>query len=1166
MPVGPVDNNGIWIALPPADGDGNAVSSPTQILDTTFDDSVAYFKIISDARRRHKAMQYQNLIDDPLINKQAAVGTADAINNRSLNNTLVRSLIDATQKLYIGHTEDLYDVRDATTELNDAMNDYNPAAAIYQAILDSGRIPTPTEALAFVAAQNAFKAAIDKYNTDPDVIAAKTAQANYSQIAEAYNANVDLLKNNSAIYNQMRVAAGLPPLSNAFFNQLSYASLTNPDPVIIDVYPVPSDYPPFEQLNYLPQPLSQPINTTGAVPNPFTEEQAKDALAAFPADSTDEMIAALESYQNKKDSDLLYYGGEIDIPTTYIDQYSSYLANAAAAVGAETNTGLMVLSLSNVNLTPILNRLSYQEVINQLNLEAFPQLTDHLETLALNLIGKAAEYAARNSNLQALVKKSGVPEGQDPLFDVESSLAFASVIRDLILSGGVKTAITQLINNDPNSSALSATAKLELATALSAVLHITIQEVALTEIAQALKSPGLTPQVLANIPSYPSPLVSGGNIPRVPNFKRVFSNPLSQVFLQINLIKAATASLAQSSAGATPQDVTTLSQGIKSASEMVSGKSESLAQSPAGATPQDVTNLSQGIKSAIEMVSSKSESLDSEADLKAALNDAFAQNGLTGASDLTNTALALIKSEGELTALDQRFNSGMLSLILPLINSTGEAGFTSAATKALTSQVPDAPASDPTFTSKALVALTQTSPIGLAAPLSATTQGQSISAPRAPLASTLSTLLTDLAPQLFNPITVEQAPSIARKAPLTAKDVIGTAINTVLKDGSFRTPETFRAALESALTTPNLGSIPRVPLSRSVARRVTEAALDYVNALAVPVEGNPTIRPNERVLIDRLSNILLESLPENHTLNTLGDKKQAAEALAAQGLNMALASEGILSNAAAAASGLVRIFIQLGIPRDVAISMASETADFINSDIRSSSTGLPTYLNTVLPVGTRTRDLALGLVATGLENDAIGTALTKTLSNSATLTSNRAFYSQYIDELRNTGLSSAEAIDVATRTTKFLEREPPDPAERPLIAVGLNARVLNKPELSEAVSGTVLELLADSANADFYRAREYLGLVNRSLLNLSSGINEQLIILKDEDHTNAIRALNKKAQELGPDNLSLFALHTFVDYRIKTTAEKTASYMDPVRQQDLRTSDMNQQSDKNIKI
>lgn len=1068
-------------------GDGPVFQFPTtqsnseklrNITPENFESLEAYLFDMSDPRLHSRILQYAIQASE---NKDALIALGEAVidqNNQQQMINLINQLATAGKDVYNSQNSPLYDVRNATNQLNTAV-------AIYNAQLPN----------ASPQARADFQAAIDSYNNNPSVLMAIATQNNYQSIAQAYNANVTLIINNLDTYNLMRSSIGLsPPVTLA---QLPLAPKFNPDPVIISLYPSPSPIN-TQEVNSVQQPSDQPIvQVNPTIPFPFTPVQIPDIIdqivgepsPVIPTSQAQEISTSLVGV----DSSLLYYFGDITLPVAFIKrQFSPDFDDTTAGTssGASIEFTAITLGLSHLFFQAIISGLVYDKTLAELSLPTSPELKEQLQTFTLQLISGISERAARNQNIANLIRSSGVPQPSDPMFKIATTLAFADILRDGNTLAAIKTGVMSLINNNPKFAQLPASKRIEAATVLSKVVYASLLEVAFSRHGFALNSPGLTPQVLANTPAFASIVSDAALNTQAPNFENVLTNPLSLIFLKINLLTVLRSRL------------------------------------PSESDAQTLSKLGKKINNAINEVAAKLDTIESEEELKTALMEAFAKQGIADPGSLAETTTVLIKTEPAFPTLDKPFNPETLSLIVPFLQPS----FATLAASTLASQLASEPG--PSFSAQLFSTLPQmaASPTS-AIPISSTAaDGRPVVSGN--LIPALAKRLTQAAPKLF----------VAEDA-VTAERVVQAALSAGFSTGTYYTLKTFRQGLITAFTNPQqqIPSAQQIPpVSERIANILAQEAVNLITA--VPIEKTVQIQPPQPVIMDALTDLLTKSGLYNEV---------TAKTLVKEVFNTALVTPGFLNSEEEAQTAFLNTYLALGVSATLANTLASTTVSMIASSI--TGTALPFALALAFPLEAQQRRVAQ--LMSDAEDATVATAITNAVYRAADLGSLRNTYSDIFQELIMAGDSPIQAARRADNAT-LVGTAQIDAFLYPLQVAGLNTK-LSQTELADGINNTVVGILAN--NMGIIKAGDVAGQIIRSLMFLGISLNEVFRDLHDEGLKDALHALKEDLFERSiTPSLSQVALQANIS---KTMVDKVSAYMNPalkptrvdVRQQDKST-------------
>lgn len=827
------------------------------------------------------------------------------------------------------------------TDFNAARTLLNAAIATYN---NSSPPGNPT-------AHAILESAIYTYNTNPAVFAALV----YDTKAHAYNA---LVEANA----ETRAALGMPKLPG-----------TTQYDVANEILALNNIGAPPIQLLPTPVPLTKiPVPITVLTPDQAVALYAPPFASSFQNSSSDVInllnLTLYLQYITERSNNPT----DITLPAAYIIKAPAAFFDGSSGLGtgASVSSFLSSSGLSSPFLVRLLSKAVYEDFMFNQKLPDSPTLVDQLQLFTAQLLSQTALATANSPSVQALADKTGVPKKVDSNFDITTALAFANNVRDLVESGVIAENVGRFIATNPEFAALSATEKHDLVAPFSAILSTSLLQVALSQVSLALGTPGLIPQLLANIPlltPYSAPPTS---LPTsaVPNTALI--NPLSLLFLKANLVAALAAM-------PLPIDL---------------GGSETTQIVKAGQSTELLTTKIDMVNQAVNQVMVKAEQIGSEADLRTAFTDAFSKQGFTGSilSTLVDTAVSLTKADNALPGLDSSFTPTVLTSIAPLLSGPVPAAPSpspTTPTPSLASVLSSLIVSDPSHATNPreaeaqvnsalnsvlaqgafgsadqfMTAITQAfrdrgfteslaTKLGEAA-LASINANSSLTTPFS--ATALSALIPQL-PINISPFAIPNTPvgdlttssslpptlanslvSLLLGVPTlnfnltTASAAVNGALNDVLTKGAFRNPEEFRLSLRNAFIAQGLTD----PLAESL----TKTTVDIINANSIRQPPNTGFSASvlssffpqlvskttgaPAPLVNALTSLLVNA-PE------LRFTQSSAETAVRSALNTVLASQAFATPEALRAS-VTSAFLSQGLPELLAKNLAETTVNSI---------------------------------------------------------------------------------------------------------------------------------------------------------------------------------------------------------------------------------------------
>lgn len=627
------------IPLPVLTGpDGKPLTVAQQIQNDSLEPFVslgAYLAAIGDAR--NKLQNGLNTINalDPLIQKEIYRYLADGAKalfqiRQDLNDQVrIETAFYNLQNGPPSISSLISTFNSNTTGLDTTISNLNTAINNYNADPSNSNL-------------QALKTAINNYNANPAI----QALATYSGLITGYNNSASTINSVLSEFNANRAAAGKPLITAA---ELQFLTLPSPAlPTNIPMSPLPTTPLPYEPPSVSSLPTITPF------PTPISQSDVTTATTVYINTLVNVQVQLLSNVQFQEGiqtNNNTPPTNDITLPSAYIKTLPGTFFDTTQ--GISPGTGVVSLLISTGLLSQFLQRLlsqnAYETVLYNAKVPESPGLIQKLQIFTLALVTQSAINAAASRSLQEVTEGSGVPEQPDSYFDITSSLSFSTTVRDLIASGFVQENVGRLVASDPELASLTATQKQDLVASLSAVLNISLAIVALSQISLSLGTPGLIPQLLANIPAFS---FSANGVPSG-SLAAVLVNPLAQLFLKANLV----AILAQQ-------------QALPAGANLTGSETQQVKK--VGSHLDRLTTIVQMINQAVNNVISKEDQLTSEEDLRSAFRTAFSQQGFTGTTltTLTESAVSLIKSENALPSLDTTFSPNILAAVAPLLTTT----------------------------------------------------------------------------------------------------------------------------------------------------------------------------------------------------------------------------------------------------------------------------------------------------------------------------------------------------------------------------------------------------------------------------------------------------------------------------------------------------------------
>lgn len=413
-------------------------------------------------------------------------------------------------------------IQNQTNQDQDQINTMNDATQAYKDS-DKGAAATAT-----------YNAAIDNYNNYVNITRvnnynnAKNTLTpelnNYQQSVVAQNASIDAI-------NILREQAGLPLLPHVPNAPGIPAQTTMPSA------PSPSHTVTLHDATN-PTPVA-------SVPNPAQPPSLESLIDQYVTPLWDTVIPAMEGPNTAIDQLVQYrdflryylgpFAGKVStLPNSFVDQTAQVFLDQSVNVGSGSGVSLasMISGLSNVNLNRILSDNIANAAGQQANIPLPPDLFDQIRLINLALLSRAAlgssvpAFSLLSERLASLDENSAAVQ-------IALSLAYTIQIAALAISEDLQQAVLsrlQAANPTADPAKLS-----KLASTLTAASNLSFALFAVSQLAQSLKFPELTGQVLSLIKASTTEgaLASASTI----KVSDVLNNQVSVSYLKADLSK-----------------------------------------------------------------------------------------------------------------------------------------------------------------------------------------------------------------------------------------------------------------------------------------------------------------------------------------------------------------------------------------------------------------------------------------------------------------------------------------------------------------------------------------------------------------------------------------------------------------------------------------------------
>lgn len=435
--------------------------------------------------------------------------------------------------------KDSYDAqKDSVDNVNPAIDDFNDEISD-QTDNDQDAIDTMNDATVAYNASDKGPAATVTYTfaiTAYSVYVNSTRVTNYNNSTnslspdlDTYQTNVDQQNSTIDEINILRQEVGIPPLPHIANAPSIPAQTSMPSP--------PSTASPTilpDATN--PTPIAN-------VANPTVPPTSAQLIAQYATPILESIIPTMESQAlffqlltDFRDYERYYLGpmaGKIStLPNSFIDQTTQIFLDQSVNVGSGAGVSLasMIAGLSSGNLNRILSNSIANDAAKNANIPLSPELLDNIRLINLTLLSRAA-LGSSIPAFSLLAERAAFMDADSPAVPIAISLAFAIQIAALSVAQDLQeTILAQLKSANPTADSKKLA---ELAGTLTAASNLSFALFAVSQLAQSLKFPELTGQLLSLIDSKATTsAVSSASTTTVGD---VLNNPSSVSYLKADL-------------------------------------------------------------------------------------------------------------------------------------------------------------------------------------------------------------------------------------------------------------------------------------------------------------------------------------------------------------------------------------------------------------------------------------------------------------------------------------------------------------------------------------------------------------------------------------------------------------------------------------------------------
>lgn len=467
-------------------------------LDTGWLSLADYLGAVSEPTGKLRAELFQIAIQNPLYYKETYINLLDTILN----------LVNADQKIL----DNVIPFSNRNVQISTEVQSFNTDPTIQNAtdalnaVIDQWNKGQITEAQ--------LDAAAVTYNNivDPLVSQLNTDLANYNTILPQYQAAADAAQD----------AAGLPrvTLSQGIPSTVpTNVSFPHPPPVSVSKLQSPITPTPVP-LIYFPPTLEAII----------AHQAPQFASIANSLSNVNQLVQALIAFSLQQAE---LNAGDPTLPNAVVQRIPKEVFQSdvgGAAIGSSVQLLGLATGSSSVTMSRVIASAAAESVYLE-SIQSIPKsLLEQLKLLTLGLAHHTATPTAFSA-ISSLADHPVSPTNSSAAFNTISGLSYASNIRDLVGSTIVTEGVNRLVNGSNELTNLTAVQKQELTRILTAVVNISLLNIALAQLAQSLQLPGLPAQILGNV----SGLSNTAAAAQAGTITVMTEDPLFIIFLKVNL-------------------------------------------------------------------------------------------------------------------------------------------------------------------------------------------------------------------------------------------------------------------------------------------------------------------------------------------------------------------------------------------------------------------------------------------------------------------------------------------------------------------------------------------------------------------------------------------------------------------------------------------------------
>lgn len=461
-----------------------------------------FAELMMSSSRRLKEALLESEQNNALGFASASLGLVDQLQYIGQLNQKILSTTNLWTAIYNQQVQQQQAIQKYNTNslpvLTSAAQQFNNAAQAYESVNPS----TPQS-------RAAWNNAITTYNN--------TA----GPIVNAYNATV-------TAYNNM--IAQVPQL-NQQLAQLNF-KVTIPQPANLPyISSPPSDMSGFRNVSptvsvSISLPLPSLAQISSLIPTPVTPSNVVGNIVQQVVTAVSTAQGQLDMARQVQDKLTELNPDNFVLPSAYIKSLPPVFFNASSAsVGTGATLTGIIMGLASRDLPRILGNAAYDAVLQQIRIPPNSQLLDKFQLLATQVLGQLAISGASSANAPVANAQIPITEESTPL-SIGNALGFLTATRDLVNSGTTLDTVQKLIDTTPELAEASVEAKNTLVQALTPIFNSVLLQVAISQLGIVLGTPGLLPQILANVPGLPTPSATS------PDVDHVLDNPVNQLLLK----------------------------------------------------------------------------------------------------------------------------------------------------------------------------------------------------------------------------------------------------------------------------------------------------------------------------------------------------------------------------------------------------------------------------------------------------------------------------------------------------------------------------------------------------------------------------------------------------------------------------------------------------------